>query len=90
MERSLVGIYGKSQNPDVNEMTTTFIILFTTQNQPVEAYPSIDKLLGVSASEWANVQKEAMGHYLKNYRNCSRLKVDMGHKQQVNPPILPY
>lgn len=72
-------------NPDVNEMTTTFIYAHLTTKSTGGGYPSIDKLPGVSASEWANVQKEAMGHYLKNYQVLLSLKGGYGPQASGQP-----
>ena len=72
-------------NPDVNEMTTTFIYAHLMPKSTAGGVPSIDKLPGVSKAEWENAQKEAMGHYLKNYQVLVSLKGGYGPQATGQP-----
>lgn len=65
-------------NPDVNEMTTTFIYAHLMPKSTVGEFLSLDQLPGVSKTAWENAQKEAMGHYIKNYQVLVSLKGGYG------------
>ena len=72
-------------NPNANEMTTTFIYAHLMPKSTGGGFPSIDKLPGVSKAEWANAQKEAMGHYIENYQVLVSLKGGYGPQATGQP-----
>ena len=72
-------------NPDVNEMTTTFIYAHLMPKSTAGGFPSIDKLPEVSKAEWESAQKEAMGHYLKNYQVLVSVKGGYGPQATGQP-----
>lgn len=74
----------KITNPDPNEMTTTFIYAHLMPKATAKMSP-VDQLAGVSKEDWANAQKEAMGHYLKNYQVLVSLKGGYGPQATGEP-----
>ena len=77
-------------NPDVNEMTTTFIYAHLTTSPVGGNFPAITSLKGVSSTAWEAAQKEAMGHYIKNYQVLVSLKGVMVHKRLENQRSMPF
>lgn len=72
-------------NPDVNEMTTTFIYAHLTTSPVGGNFPAITSLKGISSAAWEAAQKEAMSHYIKNYQVLVSLKGGYGPQATGEP-----
>jgi hypothetical protein len=72
-------------NPDVNEMTTTFIYV-TLHNTPSFSVSPVNSIPGKSDKDWQAAQKEAMSHYVKNYSVVTSVKGGYGPQMGGTPP----
>ncbi|MCH1539266.1 MAG: hypothetical protein L7S43_04740 [Flavobacteriaceae bacterium] len=73
-------------NPDVNDMTTTYIYVSLVKDfASIGKNTPIKSLKGVSQKEWDAAQKKAMGHYLKTYQVVASIKGSFGTQEATGP-----
>ena len=72
-------------NPDVNEMTTTFIYV-TLHTSPTFSMSPVNSIPGKSGIDWRTAQRRAMSHYVKNYSVVMSVKGGYGPQMGGTPP----
>jgi len=72
-------------NPDVNEMTTTFIYV-TLHTTPTFSTNPVNSIPGKSNIDWRTAQRKAMSHYVKNYSVVMSVKGGYGPQREGTPP----
>jgi len=72
-------------NPDVNDMTTTFIYA-TLHTTPTFNVSPMNSISGKSDSDWRSAQERQMSHYLKSYSLVTSVKGGYGPQMEGAAP----
>ena len=73
-------------NPDVNEMTTTYLYVSLVKDfASIGKNTPINSLKGVPQKEWEAAQDKAISHYIKNYQLVTSIKGSYGTQEAKGP-----